>query len=94
LQEKKMTLPLIHALRETPKRDRRSVLKIVRKQKKSRSDIREVAQFVEERGGIAYAREKMRECAMEARDLLGNFPPNRARDAMLSLVDYTVSRSK
>lgn len=94
LQEKKMTLPLIHALRETSKRDRRGILKIVRKQKKSRSDIREVAQFVEERGGIAYAREKMQECAIEARDLLGNFPPNRARDAMLSLVDYTVSRSK
>lgn len=94
LQEKKMTLPLIHALREGSRRDRRRILKIVRKKKKSRSDIREVARFVDERGGIAYAREKMNECAMEARDLLETFPPTSARDAMLDLVDYTVSRSK
>lgn len=94
LQEKKMTLPLIHALREGSRRDRRRILKIVRKKKKSRSDIREVALFVDERGGIAYAREKMNECATEARDLLETFPPTSARDAMLDLVDYTVSRSK
>lgn len=94
LQEKKMTLPLIHALREASGRDRRRILSIVRKPKKSRADIREVARFVEQRGGIAYARGKMHESAMEARDLLGSFAPNGARDAMLALVDYTVSRSR
>lgn len=94
LQEKKMTLPLIHALRETSGRDRRRILNIVRKPKKSRADIREVSRFVETRGGIAYAKEKMHESAMEARDLLGSFAPNRARDAMLGLVEYTVSRSR
>lgn len=94
LQEKKMTLPLIHALREASRRDRRRILKIVRKKKKSRSDIRDVARFVDERGGIAYAREKMNECATEARDLLLTFPPTQAREAMIDLVNYTVSRSR
>lgn len=94
LQEKKMTLPLIHALREASRRDRRRILKIVRKKKKGRSDVREVARFVDERGGIAYAREKMHQCANEARRLLEEFPPTTARDAMLDLVAYTVSRSK
>lgn len=94
LQEKKMTLPLIHALREASRRDQRRILKIVRKKKKSRSDIREVAHFVNERGGIAYAREKMNESATEARELLLTFPPTEARQAMLDLINYTVSRTK
>lgn len=94
LQEKKMTLPLIHALRESSRRDRRRILKIVRKKKKSRQDVREVGRFVDERGGIAYAREKMHDSAAEARMLLEEFPPTTARDALLDLVAYTVSRSK
>ncbi len=94
LQEKKMTLPLIHGLRESSRRDRRAILKIVRQKKKSRRDVREVARFVEEHGGIAYAREKMHDHAEAARRRLRTFPPTTARDAMLGLVDYTVRRSK
>ncbi len=94
LQEKKMTLPLIHALREASGKDRRRILAIVRKQKKSRDDVREVARFVEEHGGIAYTRSKMHEYADEARRLLEAFPPTTPRDALLDLVAYTVSRSK
>ena len=56
LQEKKITLPLIHALRESERADRKRILRIVRKKKKSRSDIRTVGAFVEAKGGIAYAR--------------------------------------
>lgn len=94
LQEKKMTLPLIYALREASKGDRRRILSIVRKSRKNRADIREVSRFVEMRGGLAYARERMHESALEARELLSSFPPNDARDAMLGLVDFTVSRSR
>jgi octaprenyl-diphosphate synthase len=94
LQEKKMTLPLIHALREADRGERHHVMQIVRKKKKDRADIREVARFVEARGGIAYAREKMAGLAGEARALLRTFPPGEARTALLALVDYTVQRRK
>lgn len=94
LQEKKITLPLIYALREASGAERRRVMRIVKKNKKRRADIREVSRFVEEGGGIAYAREKMGELASEAHDLIISFPPSEARDAMLNLVGYTVQRSK
>ncbi|MEX0747059.1 MAG: polyprenyl synthetase family protein, partial [Rhodothermales bacterium] len=94
LQEKKMTLPLIHALREATRQERRQILTIVKKQKKGRKDVREVARFVEARGGIAYARSKMLDYADGAGKLIQTFPPTPARDAMLNLVHYTVSRSK
>ncbi len=94
LQEKKMTLPLIHALREAGTADRRRIMRIVRKNKKSRSDIREVATFVAEFGGIEYARDLMVQHAEEARELIAGFEPSESRAAMLALVDYTVQRSK
>lgn len=94
LQEKKMTLPLIHSLREAPADERRQILRIVKKKSKSRADIRTVSRFVHERGGIEYAREQMQEVALTARDLLLEFPDTEARTAMLQLVDYTVQRRK
>lgn len=94
LQEKKMTLPLIHSLRESSSQERRRIMRIVRKKKKSRTDIREVSQFVHQGGGIDYARAKMRDLSLDARELLLTFAPTEAREAMLSLVSYTVQRSK
>ena len=94
LQEKKMTLPLIYALREAPHGERRTVLRIVRKKRKTQRDTRDVNRFVERHGGITYARRKMHEHARAARLLLDDFPAMTARDALLDLVDYTVSRRR
>ena len=94
LQEKKLTLPLIHALAQSDRGERRRILKIVRQKKKSRQDVREVARFAEEAGGIAYARAKMQALAGEARTILLTFSPTPARDALLDLVDYTVQRKR
>ncbi len=92
LKEKKMTLPLIYALRNADASDRRAILAIVRKKKKSRADVRQVSRFVEAAGGLEYARMKMAEVAAEAREMLRTFPPTEARDALIGLVDYTVAR--
>jgi octaprenyl-diphosphate synthase len=92
LQEKKMTLPLIHALREADRPTRRRILAIVKKKRKSRADIAEVGRFVDAHGGIEYARSKMHALAEEARSILSEFPPSDARSALLDLVDYTVQR--
>ena len=92
LQEKKMTLPLIYSLAHTDKSDRRRIMKIVRKKKKSREDIKEVGFFVQEAGGIAYARKKMLEFADEAREILLKFEDSPARSSMLDLVDFTIRR--
>lgn len=94
LQEKKMTLPLIYALQETGWRERRRIMKIVRKDQKSAEDLRTVSDFVTERGGIAYARKQMNAFADEARTLLMDAEPSEARSALLDLVHFTVQRSR
>ena len=94
LQEKKMTLPLIHALRSAGWMERRSIMKIVRKKEKSPEDVETVTSFARERGGIDYARGKMQEWASEARRHLSVLEPSEARDALEDLVTFTVTRKR
>lgn len=94
LQEKKLTLPLIVALREAQPAERKRMLRIVRQKRKSRADVREVAAFVHRHGGTDYAREKMQSLAAEAAERLAAFPPTPARDALLDLAAYVVARKK
>lgn len=94
LQEKKMTLPLIVALREADDAERKRILKIVKQKKKSRDDVRTVATFVKDKGGLDYARAKMLALADEAAATLGQFPPTPARDALLDLTAFVVARKK
>ena len=94
LQEKKMTLPLIVALREADDAERKRMLKIVKKSKKSRDDIHTIGAFVRRKGGLAYARDQMQTLAGEAADALTAFPPTEARDALLDLAAFIVARKK
>lgn len=94
LQEKKLTLPLIYALQQAEPREQRRIRKIVEKKRKNRADVRSVAAFVEQHGGITYALKQMEAHAAEARKLLLSFPPMPARDALLELVAYTIHRQK
>ena len=94
LKEKKITLPLIAALRSANGREKKQIMKIVRKRRKSRSDLRLVTRFVEEKGGIDYARRLMHQHAEDARSLLKTFAPTESRDSMVALIDYAVTRTK
>lgn len=92
LKERKLTLPLIHSLEKATPDETRQIMKLIRKKKISDRDIRKIASFVTERGGIAYAKDKMVANATEAADIVASFPPSDARDTMLSLIEYTVQR--
>lgn len=94
LKEKKMTLPLIHALEQADTAERRQVLSIVRQRKQSADAVRTVGRFVQAHGGLAYAEAKMTALTGEVRTLLLTFPESEARTAFLALVDYVVTRKK
>lgn len=94
LQERKITLPLIHALRESDRSRQREIIKIVKKRRKSRADIAEVSRFVEEAGGVAYARSEMERLANEAEAIAVRFPSNTRRDALIDLIRFVVTRRK
>lgn len=94
LQEKKMTLPLIHALAHANSSDKKRIMRIVKKSGKSKKDIQEVSSFVTQAGGIAYATQKMMGFADEALGLLARLPETDARNSLADLVTFTVTRRK
>lgn len=94
LQEKKLTLPLIHSLAGAGRADKRRIMGIVRKKKKSPDDVRTVADWVNESGGIQYATDRMCALAEEALDCLRDLPPTDARASLEDLVVFTVLRKR
>ena len=94
LQERKMTLPLIAALDLADEAERKRVMRIVRKRRKSRAEVRDVVSFVQRVGGVAAARRRMEELAGDAAASLLEFPPSDARDALVGLCAYVVARDR
>lgn len=94
IKEKKLTLPLIYVLRNISDKDRRWALKIIRKHNKDKVKVNELIAFVKDKGGIEYTSQKMIEYKQKAMDILHEFPTSEAREALINLVNYTISRNK
>jgi octaprenyl-diphosphate synthase len=94
IQEKKMTLPLIHALNTTDKETRNYMINIVKNENTNPKKIREVTQFVLNSPGIEYARQMMYKYRQEAFDILHELPYCSARESLEDLVNYVTERKK
>ncbi|MEI6678299.1 MAG: polyprenyl synthetase family protein [Mariniphaga sp.] len=92
LREKKITLPLIHALNQAGSNDKSRILKIVRKRSKTAGDIREVGDFVEANGGFRYAEKVMHDFNAKAIAQLSVYPDSDIKDALTEYVNYITSR--
>jgi len=94
IKEKKMTLPLIYALNNANTSDKRKMLRIIKKDHDKKDKVQEVIQFVNQSGGIEYAREAMIKYREEAFEILLSFPESPARDALQQLVLFVTERKK
>ncbi len=94
IKEKKMTLPLIFALNNATKADKRNIINLVKHHNEEPEKVAEVIAFVHASGGIDYARERMYEYRKKALDLLAEFPESPARKSLHDLVLYTTEREK
>jgi octaprenyl-diphosphate synthase len=94
IKEKKMTLPLIHALSKASSSEKRRIKGLVKKGEKSNKAVTEVIAFVRESGGIDYAEGVMRKYHHEANDLLDQLPDSIYRTSLRNLVQFTIDRNK
>lgn len=94
IREQKMTLPLIYVLNNSPKEISRELINIVKNHNEDKKHVKRAIKIVVESGGIQYAHKRMIEIQKEAVALLNDFPDNGAKTALLSLVEYTVTREK
>lgn len=94
IQEKKMTLPLIYALNNSSKSEKKRILKIIQKHNTNKEKVREIIAFVKTKGGLEYTEQKMIEYKNKATDLLTDFPPSKYKDALIHLLEYVITRKK
>ena len=94
IKEKKLTLPLIHALRNVDARDRRWMVDVVKNKNEDDAAVSRLVQKVTAVGGIAHANQRMLEYRDKALNILHTFETNDARDALEGLVHLTVERKK
>jgi octaprenyl-diphosphate synthase len=94
IKERKITLPLIHALENTSNSRKRHVLSIVKNRKKTKEEINEVIEFVTSSGGPEYAENKMNQYRDKALAILDSYPESEIKDSLRRFVNYTTSRNK
>lgn len=94
IKEKKMTLPLIYALKNAPNSTKRKIIKIIKKNNNQPKKVAEVIEFVKSSGGLEYATEVMYRFRSEAFDILAQFPESMVKTALKELVTYVTERKK
>lgn len=92
IKEKKLTLPLIHSLSKTSEKEKKEILRIIKKSSHKKKSQRKVIDFVKSSGGMIYAETKMNSYKDRALNLLADFPKNDANTALCALIQYVVDR--
>ncbi len=94
IKEKKMTLPLIHALEKADRRTKKRIIKIIKKNNNQPEKVAEVIDFVKNSGGLEYATEVMYRFRSEAFEILDRFPESEVRTSLRDLITYVTERKK
>lgn len=94
IKEKKLTLPLIHALKQVGRAEKRRIINLVKNHNEDPQKVAEVIAFVKANGGMGYATARMLAFQQEAFDILAHLPENAYRRGLEQLVRYTTERNK
>jgi len=94
IQERKVTLPLIKALEQAPKRKSAHIRALMKKRKKSSGNVDEIVNFVHDNGGMDAAKKAMYDHANKAIDKLQDVPSSDARNDFVDLIEFVITRKK
>jgi octaprenyl-diphosphate synthase len=94
LKEKKLTLPVIHMLKQLSPLERAGMMHTIRFRRSKSSAVDKVMQSVVDLGGVAYAEAQMLRYQQDALDILDLFPSNQYREGLKKLVLFTTDRNR
>lgn len=94
IQERKVTLPFIKALDKASLMETIRYRHLMRKRKKSKSDVEKIVQFVHDKGGIKYAESIMNDYAGRALEKLSTLPASKERESFEDLIKFIIERKK
>jgi octaprenyl-diphosphate synthase len=94
LRERKVTLPLVGALRNVSEVESREIRDFFTLVEATDEDIDRVIEIVQDRGGLDYANERADQYAGRAWEALGELPEDPAVEALRDAVTYAVGRDR
>ncbi|MDL2224406.1 polyprenyl synthetase family protein [Bacteroidales bacterium OttesenSCG-928-M06] len=94
IREGKITLPLLHALKNAPKEKSETMRELIKNRDFSQENILQLISFAKEYKGIEYAQNKMQEIKQSILSLLSVFPDSASKQSMIALIDYIIERRK
>ncbi len=94
IKEKKFTLPLIHALEVCPEKERKHIIRTIRRHNNNARKVQEVIAFARSYKGLEYSEKQMLVYRDEAMDILAEMPDNQHKKSLQDLVNYVVERKK
>jgi len=94
IKEKKLTLPIIYALKNADKSTQKYIKNIIKRHNKNKSKVAEVIEFIHQSGGIAYTKQVMQQYENEAAQILSTFPDNEGKVGLQQLIAYTTERKR
>lgn len=93
MQEGKLTLPLIYALKHSPDADAHERALRVKRGEATPEDVEALVAFAKERGGIAHAEERMQGLLREALEIVNGFGNPAIRTALEQYIDFVMGRN-
>ena len=94
IKERKMTLPLIYALNNSSKKEKRWMINVVKNCNEDQKMVTQLIEKVKISGGIEYTKKKMYEYRQEAMDIINTYPETPFRQSLIDLILYTTERDK
>ena len=92
LREGKLTLPVIHALKNTTNDDKDRMVKIIQDRDFSVEDFNTLVQLLDKHGGLAYTHNTAASYIDNAKQALSHFEPSQSKDIMMDIADYALAR--
>ncbi|MDC0372058.1 polyprenyl synthetase family protein, partial [Flavobacteriaceae bacterium] len=66
----------------------------IKNHNKNSRKVKEVIDFVKQKGGLDYAVSKMKQFQGEALELLKDYPKSEYKEALILMVNYVIDRNK
>ena len=92
LEEGKMTLPLIHTLKQCTPEEKAGIRKIVETRESDGNAVRDIVALIRRHGGIKAALAKASAYIDEGKALLDAFEDSEARQALYTVADFVLQR--
>ncbi|MEW6653245.1 MAG: polyprenyl synthetase family protein [Bacteroidota bacterium] len=93
IKEKKITLPLIYALKNSQTDAAKRIIKNLKSGEK-KIDVNMVIEFTKNNGGIEYSEKAAKEYSETAKQKLSLFPDSEYKSALIDLASFVVERTK